>query len=656
MGVTAIFPDPWLNEKYSNPILVFLVNGIREHHWDAIPTSGMAGQPDTKWMIENHNRCQVIHMHWPEMLYKSGRWNFRGFTRFIRCLLQIRYYNIGLVWTLHDLYPHPEKKYYLKWYHRFARLILCRAADMITVCGSSAVSIVQNEFNIPNEKLAVVELGNYIGYFPEIMSREQARQTLGVLPDETVYLVFGSIRYNRNPAYVISAFQEMKAPKAKLFIVGSCPEEIASMLSQAAMGDERIIIKPTRVEDSDVDMYLKASDVVVMSGHQLTSSVVLVGLSYGKCVIAPNYATSIDMLKENAGILFSEDDPHGLANAMQQALKENPASYYQKAIERANELTWDKSGKAMVEVYEKVLSKRKISIDNLRNSRQRNQIGFFDTLRPPKQVGWPPISEEYILARLNFEAITFNFQIHPLRIDLEDYQRYIKSAKYEKRYPTLHDLLPEKGLEHYLAAKLLEISSSDIYVDVAGTGNPVPDIYHNLYGATTISLNTVNAAGENEISVSQEAYELNIPNSYASAIGLHCALEHFEGTSDINLLNEAKRILKPGGRLCIVPLYLANEYSILTDPKISSNGSVDFGKEATIYSKEGWGERHGRFYDPNHLISRVFNTLTGMDIKIYHVVNASEIHPSCYVKFVLLAQKPIDQSIDRNHWNNNLPL
>jgi hypothetical protein len=39
---------------------------------------------------------------------------------------------------------------------------------------------------------------------------------------------------------------------------------------------------------------------------------------------------------------------------MQQALKENPASYYQKAIERANELTWDKSGKALVDVYEKV--------------------------------------------------------------------------------------------------------------------------------------------------------------------------------------------------------------------------------------------------------------------------------------------------------------
>jgi len=284
----------------------------------------------------------------------TGRWKITGVARFLISLLLIRIFKLSLVWTLHDLYPHPNADYYPYKLHRIARLILCRAADMIIVCGPSAVSIVQNEFNIPNEKLAVVELGNYIGYFPEIMSREQARQTLGILPDETVYLVFGSIRYNRNPADVIKAFQEMKAPKTKLFIVGSCPEEIASKLSQAAMGDERIVIKPTRVEDSEVDMYMKACDVVVMSGHQLTSSVVLVGLSYGKCVIAPNYANSVDMLKENAGILFSEDDPHGLANAMQQALKENPASYYQKAIERANELTWDKSGRALVEVYEKV--------------------------------------------------------------------------------------------------------------------------------------------------------------------------------------------------------------------------------------------------------------------------------------------------------------
>jgi len=48
-------------------------------------------------------------------------------------------------------------------------------------------------------------------------------------------------------------------------------------------------------------------------------------------------------------------------------------------------------------------------------------------------------------------------------------------------------------------------------------------------------------------------------------MSLHNSLEHFEGRSDIKFFKEAQRLLRPGGKLLVVPLFIGDTYSTVND-------------------------------------------------------------------------------------------
>jgi hypothetical protein len=133
---------------------------------------------------------------------------------------------------------------------------------------------------------------------------------------------------------------------------------------------------------------------------------------------------------------------------------------------------------------------------------------------------------------------------------------------------------------------------------------------------------------------------LPLPDGFATKLALHCSFEHFEGDSDIGFIREVPRILRPGGSACIVPLYLCEEYAIQTDPEVAVPGRVVFEGDATVYCARGWGNRHGRFYDPAHLASRLRRNAHGLAIEVYRIVDAAQVDASCYVRFAMVLRKP----------------
>jgi SAM-dependent methyltransferase len=188
---------------------------------------------------------------------------------------------------------------------------------------------------------------------------------------------------------------------------------------------------------------------------------------------------------------------------------------------------------------------------------------------------------------------------------------------------------------------LLDPSENDVYVDIASEGSPVPEIYSNLFGTKVYRQDLAYPDGINENLIGGDAANMPVPDGFATKMALHCSLEHFEGTSDIGFIKEVSRVLSPGGSVCIVPLYLAKNYSIQTDPAVSVPSQVPFEEDAVLHCAFGWGNRHGRFYDPSHFISRIYQNLNGMTLSIYRIRNAQQVDPSCYVQFAALIQKPL---------------
>jgi len=271
--------------------------------------------------------------------------------------------------------------------------------------------------------------------------------------------------------------------------------------------------------------------------------------------------------------------------------------------------------------------------------------GAYAKLREPKKIG--AIKHDVsTLERISSSLALNGFEIAEYKIDADSYQRYMEKAKYD-RFPYyylggLAGNLVEKSLEHYLAAELLHLQNDDIYIDIANAESPTPEIYRELYGCKVYRQDLSFRKGINGNIIGGDASELPVQKGFATKMALHCSFEHFEGDSDIRFIKEASRVLKPGGRLCILPLYLNTEYAIQTDPAALPKNGINFDKDAVLYCFKGWDNRHGRYYDAPHLISRIRNNLIDLKLTICRVTNPKEISKSCYVNFIAVFDKPVN--------------
>lgn len=267
---------------------------------------------------------------------------------------------------------------------------------------------------------------------------------------------------------------------------------------------------------------------------------------------------------------------------------------------------------------------------------------YYNALREPK-VKFAVPHDPRIHSEIIKELKKNNFNVADFEIDVTDYRHYIKNAEYHK-FPSYYSggkasNFIEKSLEHYLAAKLLNLSKDDVYIDIASRNSPTPEIYHKLYGCKVYRQDLVFPKGIHGNVIGGDACNMLVKDGFATKMALHCSFEHFEHDSDIRFIEEAHRVLAKEGKLCILPLYLFNKYAIQTDPIVLPKGRISFEKDAILYCARGWGNRHGRFYDIPHLITRVKNNLNDLKLTMYVVQNEKEVASSCYIKFIGLLSR-----------------
>jgi hypothetical protein len=269
---------------------------------------------------------------------------------------------------------------------------------------------------------------------------------------------------------------------------------------------------------------------------------------------------------------------------------------------------------------------------------------YFARLPEPKVKSFVPHWEPAVHRQVIEALRDADFAVHEHTISVEGYREYLRQARYG-RFPRYYagGMAPnfaEKSLEHYTAAQLLELAPADVYVDVANAYSPVPEIYHNVYGCRTYRQDLLFPQGLHGNVIGGDAGAMPVPDGFATKMALHCSFEHFEGDADSRFIHEAARVLAPGGRLCILPLYLYTGYAVQTDPATLPLGGLEPDAGATVYGAKGWRERHGRFYDVPHLATRVSAQMGELRLTIYALRNASEVDSSCYLKFAAVFEQP----------------
>ena len=266
---------------------------------------------------------------------------------------------------------------------------------------------------------------------------------------------------------------------------------------------------------------------------------------------------------------------------------------------------------------------------------------LYRSLPEPKISGEVPVGDPQMHIVVKDQLIKAGIVVKDLRIDMRNYKSFLLRAAYNK-YPYYYNggkenQIHEKSLEHFVAAELLDLNDKDVYIDIANGDSPSPDIYNRIFGCRTYAQDMYFKEAREGV-IPGNACSMPVADGFASKMALHNSFEHFEDNDDVCFMQEANRVLQPGGRLCIIPLFLYTAFANQTDPSVVRDYSI-FDSGATIFATRGWLNRFGRHYDVSHFIARIMKARRDFDLTVYYMLNEKEVDSSCYAKFVALFER-----------------
>ncbi|MEM7102119.1 MAG: methyltransferase domain-containing protein [Bacteroidota bacterium] len=247
--------------------------------------------------------------------------------------------------------------------------------------------------------------------------------------------------------------------------------------------------------------------------------------------------------------------------------------------------------------------------------------------------------------QLSDNLVSAGIRVKDFYIEKVGYEAYMAAAKYPESYYgggfDSSQNFVEKTLEHYVSTKFIDFMPETVFVDIAACTSPFSENIRSIYGVkTTYRQDLVFPKGVDNDRIGGYAHEIPLEDNSVDGITLHCSLEHFEGDSDTLFFQTAERILKPGGRVVVLPFYIADEYTIHLDPVFNLiKGHKPKVDPVAKLRYCNWYQYFSRHYDVNALQKRILEAAPGLDLTIYRVRNFKKVHPGSYLRFIGVFEK-----------------
>jgi glycosyltransferase involved in cell wall biosynthesis len=305
-----------------------------------------------QWLASTVRRNDIIHMHWPSFFYYDSRSRLRTWTnlaRFIALMTLIRRRGVRIVWTAHNLYPHDGGR--TCWSHRAARKYMTRVAERIFVHGATAAKIFGQEFAGTGAKLVQIPHGNFIEYYPPPTARNESRTRLGLPSEGFVYGFVGTCKPYKNLDALLETFSRLEG-NCSLLIAGhfQSAEYLAHIRDLIArMDGARVRFEPRFLSHEEVPLYMSATDALIVPYTEiLTSGSAMLGLSFGRPIVAPNIGGLPDVIDPSCGLLYDAHAPDSLMNALVQIRQRR--FEVEKILGRAREFEWRAAAEPLVDL------------------------------------------------------------------------------------------------------------------------------------------------------------------------------------------------------------------------------------------------------------------------------------------------------------------
>lgn len=228
----------------------------------------------------------VVHVHWLHVFMDFTKSD--GDAKFIGELEKIKELGYKIIYTAHNIISHDSE--FLERERAFRRRAI-QYFDRVLVHGELAKQRVINEIGADPRKVYIVPHGSYEGYYPNYVNKDIARSYFDIGGHDFVFLFFGNIKAYKGVEELIEAYSRLRKKRKdiKLIIAGRVFEKDAGKyIEKAVKKDSSIIFRPGFIEESDVQFYFNAANVVILPYKKiLTSGAAILSFSFKKPILAP---------------------------------------------------------------------------------------------------------------------------------------------------------------------------------------------------------------------------------------------------------------------------------------------------------------------------------------------------------------------------------
>jgi glycosyltransferase involved in cell wall biosynthesis len=254
-------------------------------------------------------------------------WNNK-FEYFDRTLLLLYYKALGkkIVFTAHNV-NQARRDSNDSFLNRLTLRIQYRLTDHIFVHTQKMKSELVEGFGVQEQAVTVIPFGINNSLPHTDLTSAQAKQKLGIGDCERAILFLGRIKPYKGLEYLLSAFQLLASRHAnyRLIIAGEQKKGSEKYLDEVLgtidreFKPEQIILKVQFIPDDEMELYLKAADVLVLPYKEIfQSGVLFLGYSFGLPVVATDVGSfREEIIEGKTGFLCKPADPSDMANTLE---------------------------------------------------------------------------------------------------------------------------------------------------------------------------------------------------------------------------------------------------------------------------------------------------------------------------------------------------
>jgi D-inositol-3-phosphate glycosyltransferase len=252
-------------------------------------------------------------------------WNNK-FEIFDRTFLMLYYALLGkrIALTAHNVNARKRDQSD-SWINRISLRIQYGLSDHIFVHSHVMKQELSADFGVCESKVSVIPFGINNTVPNTSLSREEAREQIGIRSRDKVLLFFGQIAPYKGLDFLTSAFVELlkRDSNYRLVIAGrpkwdeSYWHEIEESLVQSGVR-ERVVERIHYIPDDETETYFKAADVLVLPyRHIFQSGVLFLSYSFGLPVVASDVGSlREDIVEGETGFVCKPQDVADLADAI----------------------------------------------------------------------------------------------------------------------------------------------------------------------------------------------------------------------------------------------------------------------------------------------------------------------------------------------------